>query len=287
MAEWRSWLSGGLAGGSMAVVGHPFDTLKTRIQADKSRAFRSTFHCAAVTMRKEGLFALWRGIGPALLSTGLTSSIRFGVQAAANRWYYRYMGAGQFGELPLGQRVCMEAAGGFVAGLVLPIFFTPIELIKVRQQAWQGQRQQSAWHILRDIVQRDGVRGIYAGHSFTVWRSVIGNVFLFGPYELAKDLTGRIAGDDARAQGVARLVSGVLAGWTSWLSFFPLDVAKTRIQACTDPLVRPEGVLSALKTLAREGALYRGFSPILMRALPVHMAYLPVYDLVMSKLGRV
>ena len=32
--QWRPWVAGGVAGGSMAVVGHPFDTLKTRIQAD-------------------------------------------------------------------------------------------------------------------------------------------------------------------------------------------------------------------------------------------------------------
>ena len=30
--EWRPWGAGGVAGGSMAVVGHPFDTLKTRAQ---------------------------------------------------------------------------------------------------------------------------------------------------------------------------------------------------------------------------------------------------------------
>ena len=43
-----------------------------------------------------------------------------------------YQGVEEFGELPLTQRVCMEAAGGFAAGLVLPLFFTPIELVKVR-----------------------------------------------------------------------------------------------------------------------------------------------------------
>ena len=102
--------------------------------------------------------------------------------------------------------------------------------------------------------------------------------------QLAKELTGKIAGEDPKAQGAARLVSGVLAGWCSWLSFFPLDAAKTRIQASTDPAVRAQGVLSALKALAREGALYRGFTPVLARALPVHMAYLPVYDYVMARL---
>ena len=119
-----------------------------------------------------------------------------------------------------------------------------------------------------------------------MWRSAIGKTFLFGPYELARDLTGRLAGEDVKAQTASRIVSGVLAGWCSWLSFFPLDAAKTRSQASTDASVRAQGVFSALKELARERALYRGFGPILARALPVHMAYLPVYDFMMATFGR-
>lgn len=284
MVEWQPWLAGAVAGGSMAVVGHPFDTLKTRIQADKSRAYRSTLHCATDMTSKEGALALWRGLGPALLATGLTGAIRFGVQTAANKQLASSMDVGEFSELGLGQRVCMEAMGGVAAGLVLPVFFTPIELFKVRQQAWRGKQQLSSLKILRDAVKDGGVRGLYAGHSFTVWRSCIGNAFLFGPYELFKTLLGNFAGDDVRAQGASRLASGILAGWCSWLSFFPLDAAKTRIQASTDAGVRAQGVLSAMKGLAREGALYRGFAPVLARALPVHMAYLPVYDFVMSLL---
>ena len=282
--EWRPWLAGGVAGGSMAVVGHPFDTLKTRLQADTARAYRSTLHCVTDMAGKEGVLALWRGIGPALVSTGFTGAIRFGVQSAANRRLASTMGADDFRGLGLAHRVGFEALGGVAAGVVLPIFFTPIELVKVRQQTRRGQRQLSSFRILRDAVKAGGVRGLYAGHAFTVWRSVIGNVFLFGPYELAKDLTGRLAGDDERAQAAGRLLSGVLAGWCSWLSFFPLDAAKTRLQASADPAVRAQGVLPALRALAREGALYRGLGPVLARALPVHMAYLPVYDFAMDRL---
>ena len=115
----------------MALVGHPFDTIKTRIQADTIRAYRSTLQCATDTMQKEGMLALWRGIGPALLSTALTGAIRFGVQAAANKQLAKMQGVPHFSDLGLPTRVLMEASGGFAAGLVLPVFFTPIELVKV------------------------------------------------------------------------------------------------------------------------------------------------------------
>jgi hypothetical protein len=42
----------------------------------------------------------------------------------------------------------------------------------------------------------------------------------------------------------------------------------------------------ALVQLWREGAMYRGLGPVLARGVPVHMAYLPVYDFVASVLGE-
>ena len=68
------------------------------------------------------------------------------------------------------------------------------------------------------------------------------------------------------------------------LSFNPKP--NPRLQVSTDAGVRAQGVLSALAGLYREGALYRGFAPILARALPVHMAYLPVYDFAMAALAN-
>lgn len=153
------------------------------------------------------------------------------MQSTANKRLASFNGVSRFSELGLAHRVAFEAAGGVAAGVVLPVFFTPIELVKVQQQTRQAARQLSSWRILRDVVRHEGAKGLYAGHAFTVWRSVIGNAFLFGPYELAKDLTGRVAGDDPRAQGAARLVAGVLAGWCSWLSFFPVSRDRTRPHA--------------------------------------------------------
>ena len=41
-------------------------------------------------------------------------------------------------------------------------------------------------------------------------------------------------------------------------------------------------LLPALAALWREGAMYTGVSSMLLRAVPVHLAYLPVYGLLMT-----
>jgi len=58
----------------------------------------------------------------------------------------------------------------------------------------------------------------------------------------------------------------------------PWPAAVTRVRP---PAAR---MLAALASLVREGAAYRGVSLNLIRAVPVHLAYLPVYGVIMTAL---
>jgi len=195
------------------------------------------------------------------------------------------MGREDFRELGLAVRVTTEAAGGFAAGVVLPFFFTPLELVKARQQVNKGSL--GVVKIVRSVWAAQGLRGLYAGHSMTLLRSTIGNASLFGSYELYKHgaalATAAPIDPDSGLRGptppASLLVAGVLAGWTSWFTCFPLDSVKTRLQVLPGGTVR-----STFGKLWREKALYRGIGPVLVRAVPVHAAYLPVYDFVMMHL---
>ena len=73
---WHPWAAGFVAGGTFAVVGHPLDTIKTRLQGDVgNRLYKSAWHCGVQTVRAEGPRALWRGFGAALLVGTSTSGI--------------------------------------------------------------------------------------------------------------------------------------------------------------------------------------------------------------------
>ncbi len=79
---WQPWAAGAAAGSTMTLIGHPFDTLKTRMQTNN--AYASTWACARQTVAAEGLLAVYKGLGPALATTCLTSGLRFGVQVREN-----------------------------------------------------------------------------------------------------------------------------------------------------------------------------------------------------------
>jgi len=81
------------------------------------------------------------------------------------------------------------------------------------------------------------------------------------------------------------VAAGITAGNCSWVATFPVDSAKTRMQVRNRP---GEGMnltpLATLRELARERSLYRGFLPIIIRSVPSHAAYLPVFDYTLQKL---
>ena len=188
----------------------------------------------------------------------------------------------EFHDLSVGARILAEGGGGAACGLVLPLIFTPMELVKVRRQVMRDDAATS-WELARAAWREGGVAALYTGHRFTVARSTLGNASLFGAFEAWKALLRSPfwPGGDVGAWR-ASVLAGVLSGWTTQLVTFPLDAAKSRAQVAG--AAGGGGMLAALASLVREGAAYRGVSLNLIRAVPVHLAYLPVYGVIMTAL---
>ena len=365
-------VAGAAAGACMTVVGQPFDTIKTRMQASSAARYPTTLSCFKQTVSVEGFGALWRGLQPALVATCATSGLRFSVQhhfntqlaatftgSTTKRLVRHRSSSGStrkaaFQELPLLARVAAEGGGGAACGLVLPLIFTPLELIKVRRQVLKDA-QASSWAIGMSVLRTHGLSGLYTGLGLTVARSTIGNATLFGSFEAWKAVLSSIHAAAATPTGVGEphgggavaaapvpqsapwrvsVLAGVLSGWTTQAFIFPIDAAKSRIQAGMQAVAstgtarssdgggssgsssssssssssardgqssrsgmgscsgstrsgagRGQGMLAALSALWREGAMYRGVSANLLRAVPVHMAYLPVFGLLMSSMA--
>ena len=78
------------------------------------------------------------------------------------------------------------------------------------------------------------------------------------------------------------LFAGGMAGVASWVSCFPMDVIKTRLQSDTEG--KYSGAFDCYKkTVAREGykALFRGLNSTLIRAFPSNAATFTVVTWVM------
>jgi len=308
------WICGSISGAALSVVGHPLDTLKTRMQSS-STLYRSVFHCFRDTIKHDGWSALYRGFGPAAVTTISTSTLRFGLQGRVNEFFAHLFSSrsdsnqGRYDGLSFGLRFASEAFGGFACGAVLPIIFTPLELVKCKKQVLRTKLSNFA--IAKEVWRGEGLRGLYTGHMLTTYRSTIWNAALFGSYFFYKELLGDfLAAQQRIVEPVPALVgppppppgrllhmaAGVLSGFTVILFVFPIDAAKSRQQVrqgtggggggvvggaqnlATNKGSHPRGLLGGLAELAREGALYRGASAQSIRAVPIHAIYLPLYD---------
>ena len=76
----------GLAFGLISpLASQPFDTIKTKMQADARFAGQSVFAVARNVVKADGALGLYSGILPILASTGLQKSVLFAANAGGRR----------------------------------------------------------------------------------------------------------------------------------------------------------------------------------------------------------
>ena len=79
-----------------------------------------------------------------------------------------------------------------------------------------------------------------------------------------------------------------LSGQISWLPVYPMDVIKSRIQARAGSANAYKGIGdAAIQMLKTEGPFifYKGFTPTLIQAFPLHGSVFMVYELWMRAVG--
>ena len=77
-------LSGAIYGATNAIVGHPFDTVKTKMQAQSGFGGNMVSSCTAL-WRSEGLAGFYRGVVPPLLGSSIYRSSQFAVYEMAHK----------------------------------------------------------------------------------------------------------------------------------------------------------------------------------------------------------
>lgn len=69
---------GGLSAGIIGtVIGFPLDTVKTRMQTSQASTNHGILHVARSVIQKEGFAAMYKGIGPPLISLSVLGTLTF------------------------------------------------------------------------------------------------------------------------------------------------------------------------------------------------------------------
>ncbi|KAG2359210.1 mitochondrial carrier domain-containing protein [Suillus spraguei] len=271
------------------LIAHPFDTVKVRLQnPDLSSRYHSVSHAFATIIKEERFSGLYKGIASPLATCAFMNGLVF----ASYKFFLKVQMVD--GSIPSLTEV---AIAGSCCGFSMSFFSAPIELIKIRQQNMleSGLGSVSASKLIYTIHREHGLKGLFRGLSATALRDLGYGAYFLGWSHLTVRLKPRIY------TLWVLFVGGGVAGVIGWLSTFPMDVVKTRMQS-TEPtetrMITQSGVttgdnpyrtiISTIRHTYRIdgiGGFSRGLSPTLLRAIPVNMATFAVYETVAGMLS--
>jgi len=198
---------GVLYGTSNVMAGHPFDTIKTKMQAQSGFESQGMIQSFMKTLRAEGIRGLYRGCVPPLWGSGIYRSTQFAVFESV----YTYCDGFGKTEIPMTAGIQVRVVlGGMAASTARAIIETPLELAKVRRQTGQS------WQF----------RNLYKGFGVTLARTM----GLMCTYFILVDSMRRNMADQFKKPLIGPfLVSGV-AATVGWWVVWPLENMKSQVQ---------------------------------------------------------
>eukprot|EP00123_Amoebidium_parasiticum_P008474 comp18833_c1_seq1/m.20832 comp18833_c1_seq1/g.20832 ORF comp18833_c1_seq1/g.20832 comp18833_c1_seq1/m.20832 type:complete len:303 (-) comp18833_c1_seq1:78-986(-) len=279
-------LLGGTVGGIFqALVGHPLDTIKVRLQNQGNKViYKGTVDCFRQTVQKEGFLGLYKGLSSPLVMAGFLNAVVFGVNGGIKR-IIGYASNTPPNQLSTPQLVLCAWGTAPIYAAVL----NPVDVVKNRlqiQSAGAEKLYNGPIDCLAKTLKADGVKGLMRGYSATCMTRVVGMPFYFTSYELVRRSFIPPGGtkDDIKTQHT--LIAGATAGITFWGANYPIDFAKTRMQTRREGNAGLWGTMR--QVVATEGgilALYRGFTPCIMRAGPANAVTFLGLEITLRALG--
>uniref|UniRef100_A0A1I7XC89 Mitochondrial carnitine/acylcarnitine carrier protein n=1 Tax=Heterorhabditis bacteriophora TaxID=37862 RepID=A0A1I7XC89_HETBA len=162
---------------------------------------------------------------------------------------------------------------GALAGLFTTTVMVPGERIKCLLQVQSSGHAPSGVYyngpldVVKKLYKQGGLASLYRGTGATLLRAYL-SVYEY----LKKKFSGE--GKERTLSPGATLLAGGLAGIANWSVCIPADVLKSRLQTAPEGKY-PDGIRGVLREVLREEgpkALFKGFTPVMLRAFPANAA---------------
>ncbi|XP_043203956.1 mitochondrial carnitine/acylcarnitine carrier protein-like isoform X2 [Amphibalanus amphitrite] len=287
----KDFIAGGFGGSCLVVTGHPLDTIKVRLQTMPNPApgekplYTGTFDCAKQTVAKEGFKGLYKGMAAPLV--GVTPM--FAVCFLGNSIGKRLQQKSPDQELT----VLQLFNAGMVAGVFTTGIMAPGERIKCLlqiQAAGTGPAKYAGpLDCAKQLFREGGIRSIYKGTCATLLRDVPASGMYFGSYEVLQRLLTPANQSRSDLGPMRTLLAGGVAGMLNWAVAIAPDVLKSRLQTAPEGAY-PRGIRDVfIELMRKEGpsALFRGLTPVMLRAFPANAACFLGYEVALKGLNAV
>lgn len=276
--SYMGFVAGMFSGITKNAVGHPFDTVKVRLQTSEGR-FKGPMDCIMSTYKAEGLRGFYKGFTPPLAGWVLMDSVMLG----SLHLYRRLVKENFYAEekkLPLFGHIVAGLGSGWTVSLVA----APIEQFKARLQV-QYDAKSSNYSGPIDVAKKlwkISPKTWFSGLFPTmVFRTNF--IFWWGSYEIFTDW---FTENTKMSKPSINFWAGGLSATVFWIFAYPADVVKQVIM--TDSPIKAEKkfphYMDAVRYIYRERGLAgftRGFGPSILRSFPANAAALATFEAVL------
>ncbi|XP_073832844.1 mitochondrial ornithine transporter 1-like [Musca autumnalis] len=284
--------AGSLGGAAQVYVSQPLDTVKVK-QQSFPQMYKNMIDCFVKTYRNDGIFrGLYAGSVPAVIANVAENSVLFAAYGGCQKVVAYGMKIEDVKDMP----TVGHAFAGFLAAFFSTFTLCPTELVKCKLQALREMQQHNPkgsnnlpitpWKLTKHIMATEGIPGFFRGLTSTFMREMPGYFFFFGGYEGTREFLRKPDQTKEEIGALKTMLAGAIGGVTLWVSIFPADVIKSRIQVNN---LKRSMTSVGLEIMRKEGflALYNGLLPSVLRTIPATATLFLVYEFTKKTLNEI
>uniref|UniRef100_A0A7S3GFI2 Mitochondrial carrier protein n=1 Tax=Palpitomonas bilix TaxID=652834 RepID=A0A7S3GFI2_9EUKA len=228
----KDLIAGCFAGIGADFLLHPVDTVRARMQVERvgTKGGSTMTQAARAVLRDSGISGFYRGVKTTVLLTGPAHALYFSGYEMAKRQLRSLDHKGDTRD-----EAIYALASGLFANFCGAFVWVPMDVVKQKMQVHGGTLYHRDTDALRDVLRKEGPRGLYRGFgaAFLTYGPFSG--IYFAMYEAQKSLFLRLSrsNDDNKERLIpfyASLAFAAGAGGIAAAVTCPLDVVKTRMQ---------------------------------------------------------
>lgn len=279
---------GGLSAGIVGtVIGYPLDLIKTRMQtappssSSVVRPPNRMVGMAIYVVRNEGFSALYRGMGPPLLSLSILNTLNF-----TSYSYFRNLYSAQRGwDI---KNALAGMTGAPLAGTISTVenfIKTQMQLDNINEKRFRG-----SFHCFTTLIKSHGTSIVYTGHIINTLREATFLATYFFTYEGIREYliqttaTNNNNNNNGIVSSLAIPLAGGISGAVAWFVSFPLDCIRAGVQgqsiiSSNKKRLNMEEVAMDLWRTKGFSGLYAGVTPSIARAFLVSGSRFSAYEL--------
>ncbi|KAK0519798.1 hypothetical protein OC842_007320 [Tilletia horrida] len=312
--SFKGYAAGTASGLTKLVVGHPFDSVKVRMQCSPPGTYSGPLHALRSLVRNESVLSLYKGASPPAVGWAFTDAVLLGSLHQYRLMFARWSGTGE----GTGKKLPLQYHGlaGLLAGWTNSFVTCPIELLKTKLQM---QTQRVSLHLpgrsaasssvgaaapqfkgpidcAAQIVRANGITGLWHALPATLlFRSSFAVMWV--SYDIIQRGFLKLRGTPFEmSTEVQTFLAGGLGAEFYWLTALPADNIKNRmmgddlrnpryptLRSCATAIWNEAGPKAS--TFTRIRTFYTGLAPCLLRAFPTNAAAILAFETTMRLLG--